>query len=455
MARRSYSPPGHDRTVQTMPKPRPTEAALIREAEISAEGTIAIVRLGVGAMLAVAFAISVLPAMIAAGTGSFRQIAMATATIGGYLALGLVSRRMARPGRWRPVYAWLFASADVALLLVGVASTMTNTGMPSNLMPLVPALWLLPIVMASGALRYDPWLQSWMATLAIGGLVAIGWETFRFGPVPLDPLDLDFMTHVPPTVMRLVMLVAFAAILVLAAWRSRALLARALEEGRRRAEVTRFMPAPIADHLADVGLDALRAGRRQPVAVLFVDIRGFTAWAESRSPDVVGDAIAEFRARVADVADRHGGVIDKFIGDGAMIVFGIPAPAANDAARAVACAIDLLGTIAALSVDRMARGLDGLRIGIGAHAGEVYCGAIGDARRVEFTVIGDTVNTAARLESAGKDVGFALLASTALAEAAGLAPTTPGWVDLPAMMLRGRAHPIDVRAFAPNDPPGD
>jgi adenylate cyclase len=432
-----------------MPKPNAAVTALTREAEIRAERTVAIVRIGVGTMLALVFALSVLPAVLSTGSGPVPQIAMALVTIGGYVALGLLSRRLARPARWRPAFAWIFGTADVLLFLGNVASTVVNTGMPTNLIPLAPALWLLPIVLASGTLRYDPWLQTWLGVLAVGGLAAIGSFAFRFDPLPLDALDLAFLYHLPPNVIRLAMASAFATILVVAAWRSRALLARALEEGRRRAEVTRFLPGPVAERLAAVGLDALLAGRRQPVVVMFADIRGFTTLAEGMAPEAVGAALADFRARVVDVAERHGGVIDKFIGDGAMIVFGVPDPRPDDAARALACAIDLLDAVAALSARRIAEGRTGLRIGIGAHAGEAWCGAIGDERRLEFTVVGDTVNTAARLESLGKDAGFALLASADLTRTAGLPADAPGWTDLPSITLRGRAHPIDVRAYGP------
>ncbi len=430
-----------------MPKPNDAVTALTREAEIRAERIVAVVRIGVGTMLALVFGLSVLPAVLATGTGPLRQIVMALVTIGGFVALGLLSRRLARPDRWRPAYAWIFGTIDVLLFLANVASTVVNMGMPTNLIPLAPALWLLPIVLASGTLRYDPWLQTWLGVLAVGGLAAIGLIAYRFDPLPLDALDLGFLYHLPPTVIRLAMASAFATILVVAAWRSRALLARALEEGRRRAEVTRFLPGPVAERLAAVGLDALLAGRRQRVVVMFADIRGFTTLAEEMAPEAVGAALAAFRARVVDVAERHGGVIDKFIGDGAMIVFGVPDPRPDDAVRALACAIDLLEAVAALSTGRIAAVWNGLRIGIGVHAGEAWCGAIGDERRLEFTVVGDTVNTAARLESAGKEAGFALLASADLTRAAGLAPDAPDWTDLPAMALRGRSHPIDVRAY--------
>src|SRR4029077_12413472 len=167
------------------------------------------------------------------------------------------------------------------------------------------------------------------------------------------------------------------------------------------------LPAEIAGQLAESGLAALRGGRRQAVAVMFVDIRGFTRRAETMDPAATGRLLADFRRFVVATATRCEGVVDKFVGDSAMRVFGLPAPRPDDARRALTCALALLaGTPGECARDLDATGgREALELGIGLHAGDAFCGAVGDETRLEFTVLGDTVNVAARLEQETKAGG--------------------------------------------------
>ena len=112
--------------------------------------------------------------------------------------------------------------------------------------------------------------------------------------------------------------------------------------------------------------------------------------------------IASFRRRVIQAAALHGGMIDKFAGDGALVLFGVPEAKPDDAARALACGRTLLDLVERWNAKR---NFDPpLRIGIGVHTGEMFCGVVGDEDRLEFTVLGETVNTAARIEQATKTV---------------------------------------------------
>jgi adenylate cyclase len=251
--------------------------------------------------------------------------------------------------------------------------------------------------------------------------------------------------------MRLAMLIAAGAILVAAAARTRSLLQRAINEARRGANLTRYLPAEIADQLAESGVTALREGRRQPVAVMFVDIRGFTALAETMDPAATGRLLADFRRFVVATATRCEGVVDKFIGDAAMLVFGLPSPRPDDARRALSCARALLaGTPSEWARDPQATGgKRAIELGIGLHAGEAFCGAVGDETRLEFTVLGDTVNVAARLEQETKAVGLPLVVSRAFLAAAGETVDRGNWQPLGARTLRGRAQPVDLLGAHP------
>ncbi|WFU43976.1 adenylate/guanylate cyclase domain-containing protein [Bradyrhizobium sp. CB82] len=151
------------------------------------------------------------------------------------------------------------------------------------------------------------------------------------------------------------------------------------------------------------------------VAVMFVDFRGFTAGARSRSPRDVVDRLDGAFAVLVDILDRHGGIVNKFLGDGFLALFGAPLAASDAAHRAVAAGREMLS-----AMDRINAGSSWpLRIGIGIHFGEVVAGNIGSPRRKEYTVIGDTVNFASRLEALNKDFGSQLLISSAVREALG------------------------------------
>jgi adenylate cyclase len=155
------------------------------------------------------------------------------------------------------------------------------------------------------------------------------------------------------------------------------------------------------------------------VAIMFVDFRNFTAAARVRTPQQVVGRLDGVFAVLVDILDRHHGIVNKFLGDGFLALFGAPIEDPDAARRAVAAAREML--------DAMERNNAGnewqLRIGIGIHMGNVVAGNVGSPRRKEYTVIGDTVNFAARLESLNKDFGSQLLISAdvrdALAEACG------------------------------------
>lgn len=156
-------------------------------------------------------------------------------------------------------------------------------------------------------------------------------------------------------------------------------------------------------------------GDLRRVAVMFVDFRGFTAGAQSRTPQEVVDRLDGAFAVLVDILDRHGGIVNKFLGDGFLALFGAPLEAADAAHRSVAAGREML-----TAMDRInAQTSWPLRIGIGIHFGEVVAGNIGSPRRKEYTVIGDTVNFASRLEALNKEFGSQLLISATVRESLG------------------------------------
>ncbi len=174
------------------------------------------------------------------------------------------------------------------------------------------------------------------------------------------------------------------------------------------------------------------------VAVMFVDFRGFTAAARSRAPQQVVDRLDQAFAVLVDILDRHGGIVNKFLGDGFLALFGAPLQAPAAAHSAVAAARDMLA-----AMDLINAGSNWpLRIGIGIHFGEVVAGNIGSPRRKEYTVIGDTVNFAARLEALNKEFGSQLLISAEVRNALG--QDGGDAVPLGEVAVRGYDRPMTV-----------
>jgi len=174
------------------------------------------------------------------------------------------------------------------------------------------------------------------------------------------------------------------------------------------------------------------------VAVMFVDFRSFTAGARTRSPQEVVDRLDRAFAVLVDILDRHGGIVNKFLGGGCLMIIRTPFETHDAARHAVAAAREML--------EANARANEGsgwpLRIGIGIHFGEVVAGNIGSPRRKEYTVIGDTVNFAARLEALNKDFNSQFLISAAVHDALG--EECRDAVSLGEVPIRGYDRPMAV-----------
>jgi adenylate cyclase len=174
------------------------------------------------------------------------------------------------------------------------------------------------------------------------------------------------------------------------------------------------------------------------VAVMFVDFRSFTAGASSRSPQEVVDRLDGAFAVLVEILDRHGGIVNKFLGDGFLALFGAPLEAPDAAQRAVAAAREMLAANERINSATSWP----LRIGIGIHFGEVVAGNIGSPRRKEYTVIGDAVNFAARLEALNKELNSQFLISSAVREALGEAAQDA--VHRGEVPIRGYEKPVPV-----------
>lgn len=214
-------------------------------------------------------------------------------------------------------------------------------------------------------------------------------------------------------------------------------------------QLSRYFSPEVATRIRTGGDAFMRlGGREQEVVVLFSDLAGFTCTCAGLSASQALAMLSEYQERMVAEIFRAGGTLDKFIGDGIMATFGTPAPTADAADRAVRAARGMIAALAELNRDRVTRGELPLTQRIGIHAGLAVVGNVGTQQRLEFTVIGDTVNVASRIEKACKTTGKEALISAATVARL----TQPVALELLGpVVLDGQTHPIDLYVIAEPD----
>ena len=217
------------------------------------------------------------------------------------------------------------------------------------------------------------------------------------------------------------------------------------EKARVRRSLERYVSRDVVRELLDSDSDVLAqlGGTRKDVAVMFSDLRGFTALSEHAEPAQLVSDLNEYLAAMVEIVFQHRGTLDKFIGDAVMAVWGTVDSAGKheDARRSVQTALDMLAAVARLRAEWTARGAPQLHLGIGIHYGPVIFGNIGSELKMEPTVIGDTVNLASRLEGLTKRYGMELLVSEAVAEAAG---DSFAFRTVDTVRVVGRSEPVTI-----------
>jgi adenylate cyclase len=205
------------------------------------------------------------------------------------------------------------------------------------------------------------------------------------------------------------------------------------EAERQRRNLARYVPPVIADQLASEA-DPSFDRRLQDAAILFYDLSGSTRLAEGQEPGETASFLRQLHGRIEEAVARHAGVVVQFLGDGALVLFGLPEPRTDDPVRALACARDL--------IDSLARWHPGTRSRAGLHFGPVAIARLGGAAQAQLTAAGDTVNVASRLEGLAKSEGWALVVSDALVAAI----RAQGQGELLAGLARGGEHAMRGRA---------
>ncbi len=384
-----------------------------------------------------------------------------------FLAIGLAQYRLALSSHAARWHKYLFAALDSIFLSFVLL-------FPN---PLIPEAWPAPVLLRTEsvmwflilisltALSYTPWLVIWTAIVASGAyFIGVLWVLSQPGSffntaatdigtslsvaerldILYDPFFVDIQTRIQSTVVLLLV----AGILAASVVRSRRLVAKQATAARERANLARYFSPNMVEELSQTD-QPLGAGRTQKAAVLFADIIGFTTMCQDLSPPQILQLLRDYHGRMQQAVFAHDGTLDKYIGDAAMATFGTPTTGPDDATRALRCAHTMVDTVAEWNEDRATTGEPPVEIAIGIHYGPVVLGDIGGAGRLEFAVLGDTVNVASRLEAMSRDLDARILTSGDLVaelemENSGELPPGTGLIQGPTRELRGRERLVDL-----------
>mgnify|MGYP002820424138 CR=1 FL=1 len=356
------------------------------------------------------------------------------------------------------LYLLLFLEASVLVVsIVFFAAPMTQ-GLP---IPMAYRFDFFPyffLLVAGAAFSYAPILVFWsgLATVIAWGAaaawVALEYDTLQWGDIPADAgpegfmavfLDPMFM-GVGSRVQESIVLLCVAGLLAIVAWRARRVVYRQAAAERARMEIAdtfgKYVPEAVAGRLiADSG--AL-APQQRDATVMFTDIEGFTGIAEHMRPDDILAMLDDYFDTLGAIIADENGVVCQFQGDALLATFNAPIDVPDHPAAGLRAAIRIQDTLARQQFHGKT-----LRTRIGLNTGPVVSGTVGSRGRRSYTVYGDTVNAAARIEVVNKDFGTYLLAAAATVEAAGEVAT---FEQVGARAMRGRSEPTTLYTVTPS-----
>ena len=363
--------------------------------------------------------------------------------------LVLAYRRLLRP--WM---LYVSVVADIALLMGLIYSFHYKYAQPAAFYLKAPTLLYVFLFIALRALRFEARFVLFTGLVAVVGWTILVLYVLSGMGGPEYPVTDDFVEYLTSNVVlfhaevdKVIAIALTTIVLALAIARARHLLVRAVTEGAAARDLSRFFDPEVAQRIRGAAT-AIKAGEGElrDVAILSVDLRGFTRLSTELEPGDVMKVLQDYQGRICPRIVGNGGSIDKFLGDGILASFGAVTPSATPAADALRAADAVLEAAEQWARDRRAAGVAPLALGMALSAGRVVFGAVGDGERLEFTVIGDAVNFTAKLEKHNKEEGTRALTDArtyALAEEQGYNPPVAR-ERRNGRRVAGVAEPIDI-----------
>lgn len=420
----------------------------IRRQQDESEMLIGWLQLAVGLTFATLYLVSP-----KAGTG-FDLVPWTLSIYLGLTVVRLVWGRRVRLPDWSLAGSVVF---DMALLMILIWSFHLKYGQPPSFYLKAPTLLYVFIFIALRALRFE------VRFVLLAGLVAaLSWGAlilFALADAGQTVITRDYVTYLTSNsvliggeIDKILSILAVTAILGFALHRARRLLVRAVVEQTAAHDLSRFFAPEIAAKIT-ASEQKIRPGTAEPrdAAILNLDLRGFTHYAAEANPDSVMMLLSEYQALMVPVIRKHGGRVDKFLGDGVLATFGAVQSSQTYAADGLRALDELMVEARRWAESCRLAGRFCPRVNGALATGRVLFGAVGDDQRLEYTVIGEAVNLSAKLEKANKDLETSALCDRVTYELA----RTQGYAApdsktaLPAVAVSGLARPIDLVRIAP------
>lgn len=424
----------------------------IRRREGSAEQLISWVQLSLVIFFSVLYSL----APRAEGSEGFNFVPLA---LGAYFLFTIIrltlSYRIELPN-W---YLYMSVVVDVLLLVAIIFSFHIQYNQHPTFYLKTPTLMYVFLFIALRALRFDP-----RFIIATGLVGAIGWVGLVIYAIfsDMDGMRItrnyvEYLTNnailIGAELDKTIIILGVTGLLSVALYRARATFFDAIRDHTAAEDLKRFFAPEVAQSITDAEQELTAGeGYSREAAIMVVDVRSFTSVAASLSPETVMCLLARYQTCVVPVIQRNGGRVDKFLGDGILATFGAVSESETHAADALRAAQEIIAAVDACQQDFQADGWPGeFRIGVSAACGPVTVGVVGSGDRLEFTVIGDPVNLASKLEKSNKPLGTCALTTHSCYELAYM----QGYRDenlaaIPGMMVEGAPQLIDLVDLAPH-----
>ena len=392
-----------------------------------------------------------------------REVIYYILMLGLFALIGWAQLKVGKAGRSRPELFLMFCDLALVTFLSVVPNPWSAVHWPIGMQFRFDSFIYFFVFLATATLAY-----SWRTVVAMGiwtsilWVAAVGWAYLQ--PETHAALservrqavgsDIRMFDFIDPAAIginarfqQITVFMIVAMTLALAARRSNALLISHAGIERQRTNLARYFSPNVVEELSGND-EPLKQVRTQNVAVLFADIVGFTAYADGRDPREIIGTLRQFHERMEGEVFRHRGTLDKYLGDGLMATFGTPFTGDSDAVNALRCAKGMIDSIEELNRQRRNRDEPPIQVSVGLHYGHVVLGDIG-LNRLEFAVIGTTVNAASRLEALTREFGCALVVSDALvrqarAESSSSSADFMFLVEQPPRIIRGLEQPLGI-----------